>query len=472
MPDYAPTIMWFRDDLRLADNPALSAAVAAGPVVCVYVHDPALKLGGAEKWWLHGALEALDADLRAQGGQLCLMAGPEQESLLWLAQATGARGVEWNRRYAGPARTRDAAIKAALKARGLTAQSHPGNLLHEPWQVRTKQGGPFRVFTPWWRAVQAMGAPLPPLPVPHGLDAALAGGAVPAAITERLVPLAALSLRPATPDWAAALRATWQPGETAARARLDTFVAERLPGYATARDLPARPATSGLSPCLRFGHVSPRQVWHAVEARGAGDRDSASFLSELGWRDFAHSTLFDFPDMATRNLRPEFDAMPWRTDPAALRAWQRGRTGYPIIDAGMRELWHTGCMHNRVRMIVASFLTKHLLLDWRAGERWFADTLVDADGASNPFNWQWVAGCGLDAAPYFRIFNPVLQGEKFDPDGAYVRRWVPEIARLPGRAIHTPWKADLPAGTGYPTPVVDLAGGRARALDAWKALSS
>ncbi|QHC35213.1 deoxyribodipyrimidine photo-lyase [Komagataeibacter xylinus] len=470
MPDYAPTIMWFRDDLRLADNPALSAAVAAGPVICVHIHDPALKLGGAEKWWLHGALEALDADLRARGGQLCLMAGPEQESLLWLAQTLGARGVEWNRRYAGPARTRDAAIKTALKAGGLTAQSHPGNMLHEPWQVRTKQGGSFRVFTPWWRAVQAMGAPLPPLPVPHGLDAALAAAPMPPAVTSRLVKLAALSLRPTTPDWAAGLRATWQPGETAALDRLDTFLEERLHGYATARDLPARPATSGLSPCLRFGHISPRQAWHAVEERGPGDGDSARFLSELGWRDFAHSTLFDFPDMATRSLRPEFDAMPWRTDPAGLRAWQRGRTGYPIIDAGMRELWHTGCMHNRVRMIVASFLTKHLLLDWRVGERWFADTLVDADAASNPFNWQWVAGCGLDAAPYFRIFNPVLQGEKFDPEGTYVRHWVPELAHLPGRSIHTPWKTDLPAGTRYPTPVVDLAGGRARALAAWKAL--
>ncbi|GBQ13148.1 deoxyribodipyrimidine photo-lyase [Komagataeibacter rhaeticus] len=465
MSQSAPTIMWFRDDLRLADNPALSDAAASGPVICLYVHDPALAPGSAARWWLHGALTALEDDLRARGGRLCIMAGPAWQCVLRLARQAGAGAVVWNRRYGGAARQVDARIKLALKDMGVQARSHRGNMLHEPWQVRTRQGAPFRVYTPWWRAVRATGAPLPPLPVP----AALGFAALPPAVEDGLVSLSALELQPTRPDWAQGLRDTWQPGEQAAHARLATFMATRLPGYARLRDLPARPATSGLSPCLRFGHISPRQIWHAVEAQGDVDADGMCFLSEVGWRDFAHATLFDCPDMATRSLRPEYDRMPWRTDPAGLRAWQQGRTGYPIVDAGMRELWHTGWMHNRVRMIVASFLTKHLLLDWRAGERWFADTLVDADGASNPFNWQWVAGCGLDAAPYFRIFNPVLQGEKFDPEGDYVRRWVPEIAHLAGRAVHTPWKFPH-VHRGYPAPVVDLADGRARALAAWKTL--
>ncbi|MCE2565176.1 deoxyribodipyrimidine photo-lyase [Komagataeibacter sp. FNDCF1] len=464
MTKNAPTIMWFRDDLRLADNPALSDAAATGPVICLYVHDPAFPSGGAERWWLHGALAALDQDLQARGGRLCIMAGPTQPCVLWLAQQVGAGAVVWNRRYGGPARQVDADIKTALRTMGLQARSHPGNMLHEPWQVRTRQGTSFRVYTPWWRAVQAMGPPPPPVPVP----ATLAFAPIAPHIAERLETPAGLDLLPARPDWAQGLRETWQPGERAAHERLDHFLSERLAGYARLRDLPGQPATSGLSPHLRFGHVSPRQIWHAVMARGAPDADGTCFLGEVGWRDFAHATLFDCPDMATRSLRPEYDAMPWRTDPVGLRAWQQGRTGYPIVDAGMRELWHTGWMHNRVRMIVASFLTKHLLLDWRAGERWFADTLVDADAASNAFNWQWVAGCGLDAAPYFRIFNPVLQGEKFDPAGDYVRRWVPEIAHLDGKTIHAPWKMATGAPRGYPPCIVDLAGGRARALDAWK----
>ncbi|KAB8123732.1 deoxyribodipyrimidine photo-lyase [Komagataeibacter medellinensis] len=463
MPDRAPTVMWFRDDLRLADNPALTDAAMQGPVICLYVHDPAFALGAAERWWLHDALTALDHDLRARGGQLCIMEGSAQAVVQWLAQQAGATAVVWNRRYGGPARQVDTDIKTALKVMGIDARSHPGNMLHEPWQVRTRQGTPFRVYTPWWRAVQAMEAPLPPMSVPASLTFA----SLPPAVGEQQLAPSALRLLPTRPDWAQGLRDTWQPGEQAGQARLDSFVAKRMAGYARQRDLPARPATSALSPYLRFGHVSPRQVWHAVAAEKEMDEDGACFLSEVGWRDFAHATLFEFPEMATRSLRSEYDRMPWRNDPAALQAWQQGRTGYPIVDAGMRELWHTGWMHNRVRMIVASFLTKHLLLDWRAGERWFADTLVDADGASNPFNWQWVAGCGLDAAPYFRIFNPVLQGEKFDPAGDYVRRWVPEIAHLTGRDLHTPWKM---APRGYPAPIVDLTAGRMRALAAWQTL--
>ncbi|MBE7618207.1 deoxyribodipyrimidine photo-lyase, partial [Komagataeibacter sp. FXV2] len=277
---------------------------------------------------------------------------------------------------------------------------------------------------------------------------------------------------------AGGLRAAWQPGEARARERLHGFVHDGLAGYGDARDRPDLPATSRLSPDLRFGHVSPRQVWHEAVAAvrggdGAGEQDLGKFLSELGWRDFAVSLLYAQPELVSGNFRTEFDAMPWRDDADDLRAWQQGRTGYPIVDAGMRQLWHTGWMHNRVRMIVASFLTKHLLMDWRVGEAWFRDTLVDADIASNVINWQWVAGCGVDAAPYFRVFNPVLQAQKFDPDGAYVRKWVSELAPLPTSCIHTPWTCDpaIRRRVAYPSPIVDLQGGRARALAAWKGLS-
>jgi deoxyribodipyrimidine photo-lyase len=326
------------------------------------------------------------------------------------------------------------------------------------------------VFTPFWRRVQARGDPARPLPAPKALVAAppLAGDSI-----------ESWRLEPHRPDWAGGLRETWTPGERAGQQRLKTFLASGLAGYAGARDRPDRDGTSGLSPHLRFGEVSPRQVWHAARF-AAADRtalagDVEKFLSELGWREFCQHLLFEVPDLATRNLQARFDAFPWRHDDAALLAWQRGQTGYPIVDAGMRQLWHTGVMHNRVRMVVASFLVKHLLIDWREGEKWFWDTLVDADPGSNPANWQWVAGSGADAAPYFRVFNPILQGEKFDPDGAYVRRWVPELSRLPVDAIHQPWRAtplELKAagvelGSSYPEPIVDHKAGRERALQAY-----
>lgn len=480
-PTPAPVIVWFRDDLRLADNPALSHAVASGrPVLCLFVHDPqqafARALGGAVRWWLDGGLRALHADLARVGAGLHVACGDAATLVPRLVAQAGAAEIVWNRRYDPAGRETDTAIKAAVKEAGVAAHSFAAGVLHEPWTVRTRTGDAFRVYTAWWRAARAMGDPLPPLPAPAHVPPA----ARPAAWAEPCVGIDALGLRPVAPDWAGGLRAAWRPGEEAARERLRDFVGGGLAGYADARDRPDLPATSRLSPDLRFGHVSPRQVWHeAVMAvrgtagQGAGEKDLEKFLSELGWRDFAVSLLYAQPELVSANFRTEFDAMPWRDDARDLRAWQQGRTGYPIVDAGMRQLWQTGWMHNRVRMIVASFLTKHLLMDWRVGEAWFRDTLVDADIASNVANWQWVAGCGVDAAPYFRVFNPVLQAQKFDPDGAYVRRWVPELARLPTSCVHAPWTCD-PAIRGrvaYPAPIVDLQGGRARALAAWKGLS-
>ncbi|MBR8278108.1 deoxyribodipyrimidine photo-lyase [Burkholderia cenocepacia] len=484
-PSVAPVIVWFRDDLRVTDQPALTRAVESGrPLVCVFVDDTGAgagpALGGAARWWLHGSLAGLDAALTRHGGRLLLLRGDAQREIERVIGDTGAAAVYWNRRYAQPQRDADAALKASLKARGVTVESSNGSLLNEPWEVLTGSGGPYQVFTAYWRAARRDRTVAAPLPAPERI----AFHPWPKAVRDRALALDALALRPHAPDWAGGLRDAWPaPDEAGALARLDTFLTTSLAGYADARDRPDRPATSRLSPFLRFGNVSPRQVWHAVQgAANAGGAAYAAhadkFLSELGWREFSYTLLYHFPALATDNFRAQFDAMPWRDDPAALRAWQRGRTGYPLVDAGLRELWTTGWMHNRVRMVVASFLIKHLLIDWRAGEAWFRDTLVDADPANNAASWQWVAGCGADAAPYFRIFNPVAQGQKFDPDGAYVRRWVPELAGLDDASIHAPWEASPLAldaagvrlGVDYPAPLVEHAAARARALDALAAL--
>jgi deoxyribodipyrimidine photo-lyase len=449
-------------------------------LICVYIHDPDAAgerpPGGAARWWLHASLQALDAALAAQGGTLLILQGDARAALPALVTETGAQAVHWNRRYGLAQRETDGAIKSDLRARSVEVESHNGLLLNEPWTVLNQSGQPFKVFTAYWRACRPKDPP-PPLPEPERLIFQR----LPAALVRRAGNLDALGLAPRAPDWSAGLRAAWPAGEAAALARLATFLADGLDHYADERDEPALSATSRLSPYLAVGAISPRQVWTAlraaVHAQPSARRSAAAekFTSELGWREFSHYQRFHFADLAARNLRPAFDAMPWRTDPAGLRAWQRGLTGYPLVDAGMRELWHTGWMHNRVRMVVASFAAKHLLLDWREGERWFWDTLVDADPASNPANWQWVAGCGLDAAPYFRIFNPVLQGQKFDPHGTYVRQWVPELARLPDKLIHQPWKAsprELEAagvrlGNDYPSPIVEHELARQRALEAF-----
>jgi deoxyribodipyrimidine photo-lyase len=353
-------------------------------------------------------------------------------------------------------------VKQAFNRRGVVAEGLKGNLLFEPWEVRTVSDGSFKLFTPFWRACHALPAPGAPLPAPRILPAP--------PIWPASAKVPDWRLEPTAPDWAGGLRASWTPGEATAAARLTSFLDGSLARYRQARDLPAVEATSRLSPHLAFGEISPRQIWRAAAGRGMSAA-TEKFLAELGWREFAYNLLFHHGDLAQRNFRPEFDAFPWIDEDDALDAWRRGRTGYPIVDAGLRELWTTGWMHNRVRMIVASFLTKDLLIDWRAGERWFWDTLVDADPANNATGWQWVAGSGADAAPYSRVFNPVLQGEKFDPNGDYVRRWVPELAGLPAETIHRPWAASTPLPLEiYPARIVDHAAARGRALEAFRAL--
>jgi deoxyribodipyrimidine photo-lyase len=469
-----PCIVWFRDDLRLSDHPALHAASSTGaPLICLCVLDDASNvpdarpLGGAARWWLAQSLRALRESLRALGSSLVLRHGPAAEVIAELARETRAGAVFWNEIAQATHQAIAEQLKARLAEIGVGSRSFPGDLLASPFRVRNKDGRGLRVFTPFWRRVQALGDPPKPLPAPGKL----CPGPNLASDT-----LESWNLEPTDPDWAEGLRETWKPGERSAQVRLKAFLESGAGGYCTDRDRPDREGTSGLSPHLRFGEISPRQVWHAARfaaaARPALSGDIDKFLSELGWREFCRHLLFDVPQLATRNLQPAFDAFAWKQDDRALRAWQRGRTGYPIVDAGMRQLWHTGVMHNRVRMVAASLLVKHLLIDWREGEKWFWDTLVDADPGSNPANWQWVAGSGADAAPYFRVFNPVLQGEKFDPDGAYVRYWVPELAQLPANVIHRPWSAmplELAAagvvlGKTYPAPIVDHKAGRERAL--------
>nr|WP_202031855.1 deoxyribodipyrimidine photo-lyase [Paraburkholderia sacchari] len=482
---HAPAVVWFRDDLRLADQPALAHAAATGrPLICLYIHDPQAAgeraPGGAARWWLHATLAALDAALRERGGRLLLMKGAESEMLEACIAASGATGVYWNRRYGGQERDGDARLKAGLRERGLTVESFNATLLYEPWTVLNQAGEPFQVFSAWWRACRRAGDPLPPASAPRRWNFQ----SIPARLARLASTLDDLGLEPRRPDWATGLREAWPAGEEAALERLRAFFSDDFEAYAGERDAPDLAATSRLSPYLRVGALSPRQVYAALRAaqydgaagsRGRREASAEKFASELGWREFCYYQRYHYPDLARRNLRPAFDAMPWRRDTSGLRAWQRGLTGYPFVDAGMRELWRTGWMHNRVRMVTASFATKHLLLDWRAGEQWFWDTLVDADPASNPANWQWVAGSGIDAAPYFRIFNPVLQGQKFDPRGAYVRKWVPELASLPDRLIHQPWKAsaqELEAagvrlGVDYPHPLVAHEAARERALEAF-----
>ncbi|MCP3719614.1 deoxyribodipyrimidine photo-lyase [Paraburkholderia sp. CNPSo 3281] len=482
----APAIVWFRDDLRLADQPALAQATASGrPLICVWIHDPHASgerpEGGAARWWRHASLRSLEAALAARGGRLLLLQGDEAATLDALVTETGAQAVYWNRRYGAAQREVDRALKASLRERGVSVESFSAQLLNEPWTVLNQSGEPFRVFSAYWRACLRMGDP----PPPEGEPERMIFQSLPARLTQRASKLDALDLAPRAPDWSGGLREAWPAGEEAALERLRAFLATDLDAYAGERDEPGDAATSRLSPYLAVGAISPRQVWAALRAaphthahgRGSARRAASAekFASELGWREFCHYQRFHYADLATRSLRPAFDAMPWRKDTAGLRAWQRGLTGYPLVDAGMRELWHTGWMHNRVRMVAASFLSKHLLIDWRAGESWFWDTLVDADPASNPANWQWVAGSGVDAAPYFRIFNPVLQGQKFDPRGAYVRHWVPELAGLPDALVHQPWKASaqqleaaaVRLGKNYPEPVVEHELARQRALEAY-----
>jgi deoxyribodipyrimidine photo-lyase len=458
-------IVWLRNDLRVSDNPALSEALRSGlAVLPVYILDDETKgprpIGGASRWWLHHSLSSLEKSLRKLGSRLTLRRGPAEKILSDLTTACGAKAIFWNRAYDEGSRNRDIRLKKSFGERGLRAESCKANLLFEPWEVKNQSGAAFKVFTPFWRACRALPAPEAPLPAPASLPAPKSWPASDM--------LEAWRLLPTKPDWSGGLRATWTPGEIGAQDRLSRFLDGALAGYRDARDLPAVEGTSRLSPHLAFGEISPRQVWRAATNRGASAA-MEKFLSEMGWREFAYNLVFHNGNLAQRNFRPEFDAFPWADDGEAIAAWRQGRTGYPIVDAGMRELWTTGWMHNRVRMIAASFLTKDLLIDWREGERWFWDTLVDADPASNATGWQWVAGCGADAAPYFRVFNPVLQGAKFDPKGQYVRHWVPELADLPDAVVHSPWTATKPPPASvYPARIVEHGAARDRALAAFQ----
>ena len=463
-----PSLLWFRQDLRLADNRALvQAAERTGPLLCLYVLDETI--GGAQRWWLHHSLAALDASLRQRGNRLVLRRGSAAAVVEELAEAAGADSVFWNHCYEPAAIERDKALKERLKAIGLKVVSENASLLVEPWQVKTGAGGPYKVYAPFRAALEAAFDQRKPLPAPKTLPRPPEGME-----GDRLEDW---GLLPEAPNWAAGFDEHWAPGEAAAQKRLAYFVDELLGDYPQGRDRPDVDGSSRLSPCLHWGELSPRQIWHAVRHhadRKGGDAAADKFLSELGWREFSYHLLYHFPTLPAANWRTRFDAFPWRHDAKGLTAWQRGLTGYPIVDAGMRQLWQSGWMHNRVRMVVASFLVKDLLIDWREGAAWFLDTLVDADLANNSAQWQWVAGSGSDATPYFRIFNPVLQGERFDPAGDYVRRWVPELAPLPAEWIHQPWKAPagvlakagVALGGSYPKPIVDHKAARERALAA------
>jgi deoxyribodipyrimidine photo-lyase len=460
----ATSLVWFRQDLRLADNPALRTAQGRGRIVPVFIWAPdeegAWAPGAAARWWLDGSLRALEEELRAAGLTLVVERGPTLRTLLQLASAAGASAVFWNRRYEPEAIARDRVVKEALRTSGLEAQSFNSTLLIEPWDVRNAAGKPFRVFTPYWKQHLAQLGDPEPQPTPRALEPGprLSG-----------IAIDALGLLPRI-RWYDALAVHWRPGERGAREQLARFIAAAFENYEHTRDRPDEVGTSRLSPHLHFGEIGPRQIWAAVAAaaRTAGDAlrsRSGRFLTEIGWREFAHHLLFYFPHSAAEPLRPEFARFPWAPDTQALAAWERGRTGIPMVDAGMRELWATGWMHNRVRMIVASFLTKNLLQPWQEGARWFWDTLVDADLASNTLGWQWTAGSGADAAPYFRVFNPVTQGKRFDPTGAYVRRWIPELAAVDLEHLHSPWEGARPSA--YPPPIVDLTVSRRAALAAY-----
>jgi len=462
------TIYWIRRDLRLADNPALREAARRGAVIPLYIdsreEESPWMPGGASLWWLDRSLRHLARELDRRGSTLIVRKGPALAAIKTLAAQSGADAVFWNRLYEPSAMRRDKQLEHELGAAGLSVESFPGHLLYEPAAVSTRQGGPFRVFTPFWKQASSLGHPALPLESPPRI-------AAPREWPSSL-DLAELALAPPMP-WHQGLAQAWEPGETAALDSLEQFCGTGLARYGETRDFPGREGISRLSPRLHFGELTPRQVWHAARNQMVHGQDAAGaepFLRQLGWREFAHHVLCHFPHSSDSPLYEKYRSFPWRKNySTVLGAWQQGRTGIPIVDAGMRELWHTGWMHNRVRMIAASLLVKNLLVPWWEGARWFWDTLVDADLANNTMGWQWSAGCGADAAPYFRIFNPVLQGEKFDSSGHYVRRWLPELSAVEDKYLHHPWDAPRGAKTGYPEPIVDLARSRRDALQALQA---
>ena len=474
----SPTIHWFRQDLRLSDNPALCAAAATGAVVPIYILDDETagqdRMGSASRWWLHHSLAALNL---AFDGKLLFFRGDAATILANLVTQIEAGGVYWNRCYEPWRITRDTALKKRLGDLGVTVESHNGSLLWEPWDIAKQDGTPYRVFTPFYRrGCLSATPPRQPLGPPASLDLWQADGKILTGASD----LGGLGLLPRH-AWQDNIARHWTPGETSAQARLDDFVQNGLAGYKEGRNFPAKQNVSRLSPHLHFGEISTNQAWYAVRDvadSGRLESDADNFLSELGWREFSHSLLYQFPELPRANLQAKFDGFPWADNPDHLAKWQRGQTGYPIVDAAMRELWQTGYMHNRLRMVVGSFLVKNLRLHWHHGEAWFWDCLVDADLANNSASWQWIAGCGADAAPYFRVFNPVTQGQKFDPDGTFTRRFVPELAKLPVKYLFNPWEAPahiladagVVLGENYPRPIVDVKQSREAALAAFASL--
>ena len=466
-----PVIVWFRQDLRTDDHPALHAASQDGRMVIpVFIWHPksegAWKVGAASKWWLHFSLSSLGKTLSALGSPLILRQGAPEKVLAEIANSTGAAGVHCSMRYEPYAKEQEAVVRKELLAVGVSFATHAGTLMHDPAVIRTGSGVPYKVYTPFAKAYRSTMSSDPPLSSPKVLKGI--GAKIPSDSLDDL------NLLPAI-DWAKTMRVWWQPGEEGARKRLSKFTVEAAKAYGESRDFPAEDGSSRLSAHLHWGEISPRRIWHEVsKSPAAASVGAQKYLAEILWRDFAYHVMSNFPRTAESPLRPEFESFPWQPSTQRLKAWKRGQTGYPIVDAGMRQLWATGWMHNRVRMIVASFLVKHLLQDWQHGAKWFWETLVDADLSSNSLGWQWSAGCGADAAPYFRIFNPILQGEKFDSQGTYVREWIPELAKLPNEFIHQPWNAPplvllqsgVELGENYPAPIVDHVTARNRALAA------
>ncbi|TDG11909.1 deoxyribodipyrimidine photo-lyase [Seongchinamella unica] len=474
-----PVIYWFRQDLRLSDLPALKAAAASGcPVIpCFFIDDETpgeWAPGGASRWWLHHSLVALGKEISQKGGRLVVRRGDSRKLLAEVVEETGAQAVYCSEAYEPWNRELQRVLSADLEQANARLHCHEGSLLFHPDAIRNKAGQPFKVFTPYWRHCRELGIAAP------GGRQQLSRGRFHQHRLQGLKP-AEWGLLPESPNWADGWLDHWTPGAKGARASLNRFTKGALDGYSEGRDFPALNGSSRLSPHLHWGELSPRQACAAIlDADSAGDSDQQKFIAEIGWREFNYHLLYHHPHIPERPFKPRFEQLPWADSQARLGHWQQGKTGYPIVDAGMRELWHTGFMHNRVRMVCASFLTKHLLLPWQWGARWFWDTLVDADLANNSCGWQWVAGCGADAAPYFRIFNPVLQGKRFDAGGDYIRRWVPELGALPDRYLHAPWEAPadtlaeagITLGDHYPEPMVDHREARAAALEAYDVLPS
>lgn len=473
-----PTVLLIRSDLRLNDHVALNKAAEAGPVVPVFVLDEQSEgdwpIGAASRWWLHHSLAALGQAFQKRGVELVLRRGDTVGIVADLASQVGAGAVHMTRHYEPSAAGLEKKLKATLEERDIPLRRYGGHLLVEPEDIATQNGDPYKVYTPFWRALSRSIVIRDHLPAPDKIT--------PSSGKVSSDSLDDFGLLPSRPNWAKGWEKEWSPGEAGARGALENFLEDALDGYGKNRDRPDMKGTSRLSPHLHFGEIAPHAVWRAVASRSPDkatlDGDKETFLKELVWREFSAHLLFHFPTLPDEAFKAEFATYPWKMDTDQLVAWQKGQTGYPIVDAGMRQLWQTGWMHNRVRMVVASFLIKHLLIPWQRGEAWFWDTLVDADLANNAASWQWVAGSGADAAPYFRIFNPMSQGEKFDPDGDYVRRWVPELKDLPSKAIHAPFTAprEVLEGAGvvlgktYPKPIVVHADARERALAGYEAI--